>query len=130
MKEFLLTFGGIFGGLSVLLGAFGAHALKKKLNTDLLKSFETGVQYQMYHALILIISGLMFPFIETSQIVMGWCFILGIFFFSFSIYALCFISLKGKNLKLLALVTPVGGLLLLVGWILFTVNAAIIAEYL
>lgn len=130
MKELLLTFGGIFGGLSVLLGAFGAHALKKKFTEDLLKSFETGVKYQMYHAFILIISGLMFPFIETSQIVMGWCFIFGVFFFSFSIYGLCFSSSKGRKWRFLGPVTPVGGLLLLIGWILFTINAARFAAYL
>ncbi len=127
MKELILTVGGIYGGLSVLFGAFGAHALKKRFTPELLQSLETGVKYQMYHALILILSGLMFPFIETSQILMGWCFIIGVFFFSFSIYGLTLSSASGKKWKMLGPVTPLGGLLLLTGWILFTVNSARIA---
>ncbi len=130
MKEVLLTFGGIYGTLAVIFGAFGAHALKKTLNTDQLKSFETGVKYQMYHALLLIILGITFPFLEISQVIMGWCFILGIFLFSFSIYGLVLSSSKGSKLKFLGPVTPLGGLLLVVGWILFTVNAVKYAAFL
>lgn len=130
MNELILTFGGIFGGSSVLFGAFGAHALKKKFTVDQLQSFETGVKYQMYHAFILIISGSMFSFLETSQVIMGWCFIFGVLFFSFSIYGLCFSASKGRKLKFLGPVTPIGGLLLLAGWILFTINAASLAAYL
>lgn len=130
MKELILTVGGVYGGLSVLFGAFGAHALKARLTPELLQSFETGVKYQMYHALILILSGLMFPFIESSQIIMGWCFIIGILFFSFSIYGLSLSSARGKKMKFLGPITPLGGLLLLIGWVLFTVNAAQIALYL
>lgn len=129
MKELVLTFGGIFGGLSVLFGAFGAHALKKRFTKDQLKSFETGVKYQMYHALLLIISGLMFPFIVISQIIMGWSLIVGTVFFSFSIYGLCLSSANGRKIRFLGPVTPLGGLLLLIGWILFTVNAAKYALY-
>lgn len=130
MKEVLLTFAGIYGMLAVIFGAFGAHALKKTLDLEQLKSFETGVKYQMYHALLLIILGITFPFLETSQVIMGWCFILGIFLFSFSIYGLVLSSSKGKKLKILGPVTPLGGLLLVVGWILFTVNAVKYAAFL
>ncbi len=84
----------------------------------------------MYHAFILIISGSMFSFLETSQVIMGWCFIFGILFFSFSIYGLCLSAAKGRKLKFLGPVTPIGGLLLLAGWILFTINAARLAAYL
>jgi len=62
MKEVILIFGGVYGGLAVIFGAFGAHALKSKFNEDQLKSFETGVKYQMYHALLLIIPELLFRF--------------------------------------------------------------------
>lgn len=130
MKELILTIGGIYGGLSVLFGAFGAHALKKRFTADLQQSFETGVKYQMYHALILVLSGIIFPFIETSQVIMGWCFIIGVLFFSFSIYGLTLSSASGKKIKMLGPVTPLGGLLLLTGWILFTINASKIALYL
>lgn len=130
MKELILICGGIYGTLAVILGAFGAHALKKKFTEDQLKSFETGVKYQMYHALILIISGVSFPFIGLSQQLMGWFFIIGTFLFSFSIYALTISSASGKKMKFLGPVTPLGGLLLILGWILFTINIAEIAEYL
>lgn len=129
MKEVLLIFGGIYGTLAVIFGAFGAHALKKTLDTAQLKSFETGVKYQMYHALLLIILGITFPFLEFSQVVMGWCFILGIFLFSFSIYGLVLSSSRGNKLKFLGPITPLGGLFLVVGWILFTVNAVKYAAF-
>lgn len=130
MKELVLTFGGIYGTLAVIFGAFGAHALKKILDENQLKSFETGVKYQMYHAFLLIITGISFPFLETSQVIMGWCLILGIFLFSFSIYGLTLSSVKGRKLKFLGPVTPLGGFLLVVGWILFTINAVKFAAYL
>ena len=130
MKEIILTFGGIFGGLAVIFGAFGAHALKKRFSEDQLKSFETGVKYQMYHALMLIVTGVSFPFIETSQEVMAWCFIFGIILFSFSIYGLTLSAASGKKMRFLGPVTPLGGLLLVIGWILFTINAAKYALYL
>lgn len=130
MKELVLTFGGVYGTLAVIFGAFGAHALKKILHENQLKSFETGVKYQMYHAFLLIITGISFPFLEISQVIMGWCLILGIFLFSFSIYGLTLSSAKGRKLKFLGPVTPLGGLLLVVGWILFTINAVKFAAYL
>lgn len=122
MKTFLLIFGGILGGMAVLMGAFGAHALKKILDEDLLASFETGVRYQMYHALIILICGVSFTFTQLSEQLMGWSFVLGVIFFSFSIYGLVLSSARGKKWKFLGPVTPLGGLLLLAGWILFTYN--------
>lgn len=122
MKENLLILGGIYGGLAVLFGAFGAHALKKILPESLQESFETGVRYQMYHAIILIVCAILFPFTTTSQLIMGWCFALGTFLFSFSIYGLVLSSVKGRKLKIMGPVTPLGGLLLLIAWALFTYN--------
>lgn len=130
MKDIVLIFGGIYGGLAVIFGAFGAHALKAKFTADQLKSFETGVKYQMYHALMLIITGIAFPFLNLSQQLMGWCLILGILLFSFSIYGLTLSASAGKKMKFLGPITPLGGLLLIVGWILFTVQAAKYAAYL
>lgn len=130
MKEFVLTFGGIMGALAVILGAFGAHALKKTFNDDQLKSFETGVKYQMYHAIILIITGIVFPFTQTGQQLTAWFFMIGILLFSFSIYGLTYSSSINKKLKILGPVTPLGGLFLILGWIFFTINIAEIAVYL
>lgn len=130
MKELVLTFGGILGTLAVIFGAFGAHALKRKLSGDQLISFETGVKYQMYHALVLILCGITFPFIESSQIIMGWFFIIGTVFFSFSIYGLVLTAARGNKLSILGPITPFGGLLLVLGWILFTYNLSRWAMYL
>lgn len=128
MKELVLISGGIYGALAVAFGAFGAHGLKKILDNEQLKSFETGVKYQMYHALLLVLVGLIFPFVGFSQNLMGWFLILGVFFFSFSIYGLVLSSAKGRKMAFLGPVTPLGGLLLLAGWILFVVNISAVAE--
>lgn len=130
MKEIILIFGGLYGGLAVIFGAFGAHALKSRFTEDQLKSFETGVKFQMYHALLLILTGIAFPFLGASQQIMGWSLIIGVFLFSFSIYGLTLSAASGKKLRFLGPVTPLGGLLLVIGWILFTINAARYAVYL
>lgn len=114
-------FGAIFGGLAVLFGAFGAHALKKRFTEDQLASFETGVRYQFYHAIVLLVLGQSFPLTSGIGEWMVWCFIIGIFLFSFSIYGLCISSSFGKKLKILGPVTPLGGLFLLTGWVLMLV---------
>jgi uncharacterized membrane protein YgdD (TMEM256/DUF423 family) len=124
MKEFIFIAGGTYGTLAVIFGAFGAHGLKKYLDIEQLKSFETGVKYQMYHALLLILTGVIFPFEGFSQNLMGWFFLLGIFLFSFSIYGLVLSSARGRKMSFLGPVTPLGGLLLVLGWVLFTINVA------
>ena len=106
--------------LAIVLGAFGAHALKKILPDDQLKSFETGVKYQMYHAIVLLLLGFNFQF-STSA--MYWCFTLGIVLFSFSIYGLVLSDVKEKKLKFLGPITPIGGLLFVAGWLLIIIQA-------
>ena len=108
--------GALFGFLAVAFGAFGAHALKKSLNDDQLKSFETGVKYQMYHAIVLLVLSFNLNLETSLEKYMVYCFIFGILLFSFSIYALILGKSKGKNMKFLGPVTPIGGLLLLMGW--------------
>ena len=122
MKELVLIISGIYGTLAVIFGAFGAHGLKKILDPEQLKSFETGVKYQMYHALLLLMAGIIFPFLDFSQQLMAWSLIIGLFLFSFSIYALVLSSARGRKMKFLGPVTPLGGLLLVLGWILFSIN--------
>ena len=90
MKEIVLIMGGVYGALAVIFGAFGAHALKKILDLEQLKSFETGVKYQMYHALLLILCGILFPFKNSMQNFMAWFVILGIFFFRSAFMVWCF----------------------------------------
>lgn len=120
METILLTqlIAGLFGLLAVIFGAFGAHALKKKLTPDLLQSFETGVRYQMYHAIVLLVLSYNFGFARPLEHYIVHCFIIGTFLFSFSIYGLCLSAANGKKLRFLGPVTPIGGLLLVIGWAL------------
>jgi len=108
--------GALFGLLAVVFGAFGAHALKKTLSESQLKSFDTGVKYQMYHAILLLVLGFNLGFTTALEKNMAYCFIAGVFLFSFSIYGLSIGASKGKSLKFLGPVTPLGGLLLIMGW--------------
>ena len=99
-QHIALILGAIFGMLAVVFGAFGAHALKKILNPEQLKSFETGVKYQMYHAIVLLVVGFQFNDTPLSQW-MYTCFSLGIVLFSFSIYGLVISNATGKKLRFL-----------------------------
>ena len=108
--------GALYGLLAVIFGAFGAHALKKIFSEEQLKSFETGVKYQMYHAIVLLILGFNLNLTISIEKYMIYCFILGTFLFSFSIYGLTLSASKGKKLKFLGPITPIGGLLLAIGW--------------
>ncbi|TXG38729.1 DUF423 domain-containing protein [Seonamhaeicola maritimus] len=119
-QNIIIITGAIFGMLSVIFGAFGAHALKKTLSNEQLKSFETGVKYQMYHAIVLLVLG--FNSEYTSQSIY-WCFSIGILLFSFSIYGLVLSDAKGKKIRFLGPITPIGGLLLIVGWVLIIINS-------
>lgn len=119
-QHIIIATGALFGMLAVIFGAFGAHALKKILTTDQLHSFEVGVRYQMYHAIVLLVLGLSATNITTATY---WCFTIGIILFSFSIYGLVLSDAKGKKLKFLGPVTPLGGLLLVLGWFLIFLNA-------
>ncbi|WP_405379715.1 DUF423 domain-containing protein [Maribacter sp. LLG6340-A2] len=107
-----------FGLLAIILGAFGAHVLKKTFTVDQLQSFETGVKYQMYHALVLLILSFNLNLESGLERNIVYCFIIGTILFSFSIYGLCISASRGKKLKFLGPVTPVGGLFLVAGWAL------------
>jgi uncharacterized membrane protein YgdD (TMEM256/DUF423 family) len=118
-QQFVLIIASIFGALSIILGAFGAHVLKKKLTSEQLTSFETGVKYQMYHAIVLLLVGFNFnQNLDNASLF----FIIGTILFSFSIYGLVLSDAFGKKMKILGPVTPIGGLCLLIGWILLLLN--------
>lgn len=110
--------GSLYGMLAILFGAFGAHALKKTLTDEQLKSFETGVKYQMYHAILLIVLSFNLNLETSLEKYMVYCFLLGTFLFSFSIYGLVLGASKGLKVRFLGPVTPIGGLLLVIGWAL------------
>jgi len=125
MHKTFAVYGVIFGGLAVILGAFGAHALKAKLSAEYLQVFETGVRYQFYHALALLLLSI---FLEKtgSQTMMfsGYFFLAGIFLFSGSIYLLSTRELLGiESWKgILGPVTPLGGLCFIAGWLAFLIG--------
>jgi uncharacterized membrane protein YgdD (TMEM256/DUF423 family) len=119
MNQITLIFAAIFGMLAIILGAFGAHALKKTMSEDQLKSFETGVKYQMYHAIVLLVLGFQLDFTQPIENYIVYSFISGVILFSFSIYGLVISSAKNKKLRYLGPITPLGGLLLTIGWGMF-----------
>ena len=108
--------GALLGLLAVIFGAFGAHLLKKIFTLEQLHSFETGVKYQMYHALVILMLSFNLNLESSLEKNMMFCFIIGTFLFSFSIYGLCISTAKGKKLKILGPITPLGGLFLVIGW--------------
>jgi len=118
MSQLALIFGSLFGGLAIILGAFGAHLLKKKLTSEQLQSFETGVKYQMYHAIVLLLLGFHLDISATINTYIVYSFIIGTILFSFSIYGLVLSSANNKKLKFLGPITPLGGLFLVAGWVL------------
>ncbi|NET57004.1 MAG: DUF423 domain-containing protein [Symploca sp. SIO2E6] len=121
MMQIFMGVGAILAGLAVAAGAFASHALKEQLTERALEIFETGAQYQMYHALALLLVALLLSRTETAQIpliVAGWAFIAGIAIFSGSLYAL---SLSG--IKWLGAITPLGGVAFLVGWGALVISA-------
>ena len=116
MKNLTLIIGGIYGLLSVILGAFGAHAFKKILSVERLESFETGVRYQIYAAFFLLIVGYILKFETSSEKWISILMIAGAFLFSVSIYFLSFQDYWGINLKFLGSITPLGGLFMIISW--------------
>lgn len=123
MQKIFLILGTVLAGLGVALGAFGAHGLKKLVPPETVSSYQTGVQYQMYHAFALLIVGILCE--RFSRNLINWSgafFVLGIVLFSGSLYLLS--SLKAMNkvgVSGIGIVTPIGGLMFLVGWILLLV---------
>jgi uncharacterized membrane protein YgdD (TMEM256/DUF423 family) len=119
MSKLFLLIASISGALSVGIGAFGAHGLKKMLEgNNRLDTFETAVKYQFYHTLALLFLGLLLQqFSNKSLEWAGWCFVVGVIVFSGSLYALCL-----TNITKLGAVTPIGGLFLIAGWVLLAIG--------
>lgn len=121
VDRLFITIGALSGFLAVALGAFGAHSLRDRLGADMLQVFQTGVTYQMYHALALVGIGILLgrfsvdgsPWLSAS----GWLFIAGTLLFSGSLYAL---SLSGTTW--LGAITPLGGVAFLIGWLTLAIG--------
>ena len=103
----------LLGAVTITLGAFGAHALQEILNSNELKSFETGVRYQMYHVLVLLFVNTQSKFSDKIKNKLSYLFFIGILLFSGSIYAITF----GVDVQYVWFVTPIGGLFFIFGWL-------------
>lgn len=115
-----LIAGTIYGSLAIIFGAFGAHALKKHMTTERLESFEVGVKYQMYHAIVLLVLGIMPAQLQIKSAIN--IIIIGVFLFSFSIYGLVLSATFKKKIKVLGPITPLGGLCMVIGWVMLLIQ--------
>lgn len=119
MGKLFLMVGAVSGFLSVAAGAFGAHGLKDRLTADGLAVFETAARYHMYHALALVLVGVLASVRPSPTFAAaGWAWIIGTVVFSGSLYALALTGVRG-----LGAITPIGGLAFLVGWALLAYGA-------
>ena len=114
----ILTIAAISGLLAVVLGAFGAHALKKMISPEMLEVYKTGVQYQFYHTFALLAVGILMHF-NTSKALQwsGYLFVVGILLFSGSLYVMTITGIKG-----LGIITPFGGTVWIAAWFLLMVH--------
>ena len=122
MAKILLLCAAISGLLSVVIGAFGAHGLKGKITSELLAAYQTGVHYQMFHTVALLLLALLILRLNTSSLFLnatGLLWLIGIILFSGSLY---YLALGGPSW--LGPITPLGGLLLILGWLSFTIGIA------
>lgn len=116
MDKKIITTGALMGMVAIILGAFGAHALKKLLTPELLVTFETGVRYQMYHAFFLLLLPNFKSLTEKTKKTIYYLVIFGVLLFSGSIYGLATNYLTPFDFKTIGFVTPIGGLLLIIAW--------------
>jgi len=111
----LILIGILFGFLAVALGAFGAHALEGKISESSIATWEKAVHYQMFHAVNILIVGFALIRFESSALLFaGWAFVIGVLLFSGSLY-----MYSTTGIRMMAMITPFGGVIFLLGWILF-----------
>ena len=117
-KGFIKT-AAILGALSVAIGAFAAHGLKKMLSADELSIFETAVRYQFYHVFALLATGILYASFPSSLLRWtGYLFITGIILFTGSLYLLCYIKYNSLPMEWIGVITPLGGVAFITGWIM------------
>jgi len=122
MNRKIILVAAFLGVISIILGAFGAHALKEVLNENQLVSFETGVRYQFYHALFLLFLGTTSLLSDKRKKIILILVLVGVLFFSGSIYLLATNHLTSIDFKFLGPITPIGGLLLIGAWVALFLN--------
>ena len=119
MHKIFLILGSVFGGLAVMIGAFGAHALQNLLETSgRTDTFETAVKYQFYHALALVLLGILMLNIKHNMLnYAGYSFVIGTIIFSGSLYILCL-----TGITKFGAITPIGGVFLILGWVFLLIG--------
>lgn len=118
-----LVAGALFGCLAVILGAFGAHALKEIIPVDQQQVFETAVRYQFYHSFALLATGVIYGSFSNKLLRLASSFFMsGTILFSGSLYLMIFLSTRGGSLGPAGVITPIGGLALILGWIYLIVG--------
>ncbi|MGE5520820.1 MAG: DUF423 domain-containing protein [Candidatus Dadabacteria bacterium] len=124
MNKIFLVIAAVLGGLAVALGAFGAHGLKKIVPPETVATYQTGVQYQMYHALALLLLGILSERLSNGFITYsGVFFIAGIICFSGSLYLIVSLNAFNKIVPTaVGIITPVGGLFFIIGWLLLIIG--------
>ena len=122
MNKKILIAATLLGLTSVVFGAFGAHGLKELISVEAQQTFETGVRYQMYHAILLLFVGSTSLIQPKSKKVIFYFTLIGLLFFSGSIYGLATNILTSFDFKSIAFITPIGGLLLILSWGILFVN--------
>ncbi|HEY4617891.1 MAG TPA: DUF423 domain-containing protein [Flavobacterium sp.] len=122
MDKKLISTGAVFGMAAIILGAFGAHALKKVLPAEQLVTFETGVRYQMYHAFFLMFVGMITALPEKTKKTIYFLVLSGVSLFSGSIYLLATNNITSFDFRVIGFVTPIGGLLLILAWGVLFIN--------
>ena len=125
MANTFLLLGSASGAVAVISGALGAHALKANMDENLFSSYETAVQYQFWHALALLAVGILATQSQSSRILdaCGWSFFTGSILFSGSLYLLTLTSLRQLGFINIGILTPIGGLCFIAGWLLLVVFA-------
>ncbi len=122
MNKLILITAALLGLLSVVLGAFGSHGLKDLISMESIQTFETGVRYQMYYAILLLFIGTTDLFSQKTKRVCYYLILVGILFFSGSIYGLATNEITTFNFKNIAFITPIGGLLLISTWVVLLIS--------
>lgn len=122
MNKKILIAGSVLGFLAVVLGAFAAHGLENSITKDAIETFQTGVRYQMYHAIVLLFVGGTTLLSAKTKKWMYYFVVLGVLLFSGSIYGLATNELTSFDFKTIGFVTPIGGFLLIISWVLMLID--------
>ncbi|WP_456440218.1 DUF423 domain-containing protein [Psychroserpens sp.] len=122
MNKIIFITATILGMLAIVLGAFAAHGLKSLITLESLQAFDTGVRYQMYHAFFLFIIGGLKVLTEKAKWTIFYLVVIGLVFFLGSIYGLATNALTSFDFKSIGFITPIGGMLLIIAWLILLIN--------